>query len=141
MNLDALCARFGYQVIEDVAPEGQLPKRDKARLERTLTKGLGVLQEEGVYAFFLFLAYFAGQPENMGASELARRARELLKETDPALLTCGQDGVRGDFRALQDLATRMDDLLLAHQLLGQMLVYARYHAKALQESQSKGGQP
>lgn len=140
MNLDTLCAQRGQEIVKDVAGNGALPKNDKAKLEGTITKSLGVLQEDGVYALFLFLDYFKQRSENKinppGGAEIkvsekiARRAKELLRDTNVSLLnqpTGGQD----DFSALRELTNTLDSLLLARQMLEQMLIYARYHAKAV----------
>jgi hypothetical protein len=131
MNLDTLCAQCGYDIVRDVAPEGRLPKSHKSRLENTVTKALGVLHEDGVYAFFLFLDYFRGRSESLGADHVASRAKELLRAPDVSLLRTRQPGERDDFGALRDLTNNLDNLLLARQLLEQALIYARYHAKAL----------
>jgi len=47
-NLDRICAEYG-QAIVDAAGQPDVT-------DRLTTKALGVLQENGVYALFLFLA-------------------------------------------------------------------------------------
>jgi hypothetical protein len=138
MNLDALCAQCGDDIVRDVAPQRQLFKKDKpANLENTITKSLGVLQQDGVYAFFLFLDYFQQRSENQAAGKavsliIANRTKELLRAKDSGILRARQQGERDDFAALRDLSKNLDSLLLARQLLEQALIYARYHAKALE---------
>jgi hypothetical protein len=127
INLDCLCAQYGYEIVRTVAPDGRLPKGDRTRLENTITKSLGVLQEDGVYALFLFLAYRQG---DKGAPEVKGQALSLLRHTEVQLLPPSHD----DFQAVRQLTNNLDNLLLARQLLEQTLTYARYHAKALGET-------
>ena len=125
-NLDLLCARYGFQIAEEVH------RKLEKQAENHITKSLGVLQENGVYAFFLFQASRNREKEKQAAGELKKKAVELLgsiplepfpAQKDPLEAIRGKDG----------LATRLDDLLLAKRLLEQALIYARYHAKALED--------
>jgi len=121
VNLDQLCAKYGWQIAEDVC--NAIGKQ----AENHITKSLGVLQEDGVYAFFLYQAS-RGQREKPGAERLSERAKEFLKETG---IEAFKD-VTDSLLAVRDRLTEdLDQLLLAKRLLEQALIYARYHAKAL----------
>ncbi len=126
-NLDSLCAQYGYEIVHTAAPNGSLSKGDRAKLENTITKSLGVLQENGVYAFFLYLDYRRGEK---GAPETKKQALSLLRHAEVGLLPSGNN----HFQDVQQLTDDLDNLLLARQLLEQALTYARYHAKALRET-------
>ncbi len=126
-NLDSLCAQHGYAIVHTIAPNGSLPKGDRAKLENTITKSLGVLQENGVYAFFLFLESRKDEKE---ARDTKSQALGLLRHSKVNLLAPKND----DFAAVRQLAEDLDQLLLARQLIEQTLIYARYHAKALRET-------
>jgi hypothetical protein len=126
-NLDSLCAQHGYEIVHTVAPNGNLPKGDRAKLENTITKSLGALQENGVYAFFLYLEYRKGET---GSPETKSQVLNLLRHAKVNLLSSGND----PFPALQQLTNDLDNLFLARQILEQTLIYARYHAKALRET-------
>ncbi|WP_028458260.1 hypothetical protein [Chloroflexus sp. Y-396-1] len=121
-NLDQLCAQFGWKIADEV--HGAIGKN----AENHITKSLGILQEDGVYAFFLYQAS-RGQREKPGADRLRDQAKELLKQA-------GIDGfakTSDPLAAVRDhLAGDLDQLLLAKRLLEQALIYARYHAKALE---------
>jgi hypothetical protein len=136
-NLDQLCAQYGWamcQVVGD-AFTSKDGKPDKAKTENHITKSLGVLQEDGVYAFFLYQAS-RGQREKVGAEKLREQAHALLKQANIKPFDTQSDSllaVRGDDK-IQGLADNLDDLLLAKRLLEQALIYARYHAKALRDS-------
>ncbi|MGQ9712922.1 MAG: hypothetical protein ACUVRC_09750 [Desulfotomaculales bacterium] len=149
--LDQLCAQYGYDMKCKVNEH-----LDKNKTENLIAKSLGVLLEEGVYAFFLYLASQAreageksgepkepgegGQagrkPEQKAAAALARQAAELLRDKRVGLL--GVDGEITISRVLEairkegGLADNLDRLLLAKRLLEQALIYACYHAKALE---------
>ncbi len=122
-NLDISCARLGEKfasLIED---------------ENILTTSLGVLEEQGMYAFFLYLK--ADKKRNT----LFEKCIEFLlnnPNTKPLLDKNAQDA-SNHFQQLQKLSENLDNLLLAQDLLRQSLVYGRYHAKAKQnkEEQSK----
>lgn len=125
-NLDQLCARYGYEIAQEVH------NALKKGADNLITKSLGVLQENGVYAFFLY-QNSRGQREKPGAEKIKEQAHALLKtaeirpfdtEMDALKAVRGGDGVSG-------LASQLNDLLLAKRLLEQTLIYARYHAKAV----------
>jgi len=110
-NLDAACAKLG-------APLGTHDA------ENRITKALGVLEEQGVYALFLYLH----ARENKWGSDALATFLGQNPTTQTALLGTNNDL----FAALQQLAGDLDKLLFARDLLHRALVYARYHAKAAQ---------
>jgi len=136
-NLDQLCARFGYNMAQEV--NAALSKTSDT--ENLVTKSLGVLQEDGVYAFFLYLAsQIKGDKEDKrskAARALANQAAKLFKHEWLKLIQVddGEDAYKKameEIRREGGLASRLNDLLLAKRLLEQALIYARYHAKALE---------
>jgi hypothetical protein len=155
-NLDRLCAEYGYKFAEEIkgaffkkdAKEADSKKRDteeadaekkdaeKAavkKAESLITKALGVLQEQGLYAFVLFCES-RGSTEKEGAEEMKKITKELLKDK---LSLISNDDLLNEIRKDNGLASRLDDLLLAIQVLEKSLIYARYHAKAFTNSQEK----
>ncbi|HID30156.1 MAG TPA: hypothetical protein EYP19_09145 [Desulfobacterales bacterium] len=80
-NLDRLCAQYGYRICQAVAAEfkDKDGKPDKAKTENHITKSLAVLQEDGVYAFFIYL-FSRGERERAGAARLREKAHGLLAE-------------------------------------------------------------
>lgn len=122
-NLDQLCAQYGWSMAE------QVHQAIGKSTENHITKSLGVLQEDGVYAFFLYQAS-RGQREKACAEKLQDQAKELLKQAGIK----GFGNANDPLAAVRDhLAGDLDQLLLAKRLLEQALIYARYHAKALEE--------
>ncbi|MDM7913339.1 MAG: hypothetical protein QUS09_09605 [Methanotrichaceae archaeon] len=122
VNLDQLCAKYGWQIAYEV--HNVIGKQS----ENHITKSLGVLQEDGVYAFFLYQES-RGSREKEGAEKIKNCAKELLKEAN----ITGFQNSNDPLQAVRDhLANDLDQLLLAKRLLEQALIYARYHAKALE---------
>lgn len=136
-NLDQLCAQFGYQMADAVNEVFSKP----ADTENLVTKSLGILQEDGVYAFFLFLASQIkpndkDNKRSEAARALANQATDLLRHDELKLIQTSDNEDRykeamANMRAENGLASNLDQLLLAKRLLEQALIYARYHAKAL----------
>lgn len=122
VNLDAVCAQFGYSIVQNA--------QEKGKVENVVTKSLGVLQEQGVYAFFLFLDYYKGRNEGKGAAEAVREQTLRMLKKQKILES-------PEYKDLQKLTENLDNLLLARELLEQTLIYARYHAKALAEKKEQ----
>lgn len=129
LNLDLECARYGSEIAKGIFDK----LGEKTKTENLITKTLGVLQEDGVYAFFLYLAS-QGKEEN-GKKSLEKEAAEACIAKATGLLKDAGLPLNDAKQVLQDirerLADNLDSLLLAKQLLERTLIYARYHAKAL----------
>lgn len=120
-NLDLACARTGQAIAEKPSKE----------LEKLVTSALAVLEEQGVYALFLFLKTRGGK----AAPTIEQKVREFLKTTPQQAPLLPDDG--DVFASLQSMSEDLDKLLLARDLLRQALVYARYHARVPQKSESR----
>ena len=120
-NLDLACARTGQAIAE----------KPSKKLENLVTSALAVLEEQGVYALFLFLKT---RGDNT-AKIIEQKARDLLRKTPRQTPLLPDDG--DVFALLQLMSEDLDKLLLARDLLRQALVYARYHARVPQKSESR----
>jgi hypothetical protein len=105
-----------------------IAERPSKELENIITSALAVLEEQGVYALFLFLKTRGGAAENV-----SKKINDFLKATpwQAPLLPNNTDL----FKSLQQMAEDLDKLLLARDLVRQALVYARYHARVPQKSE------
>jgi hypothetical protein len=123
MNLDIHAARSAQEIIAAT--------NDKAskEVENLITKTLGVLQENGVYACLLYLYSCSERGDN----EIGGITRinlinilDYLNKTPPK----GTDS-KNMLRYFGDeICSDLDVLLMTKQLWEQTLIYARYGAKA-----------
>jgi hypothetical protein len=129
INLDQQSALYAYQLVT----EGLKAKNNAKAVENLVTKTLGVLQEQGVYACMLFLFSRRGDEKKI-AEKMRPSLYQLLGEL-PAFkdqapsATDDIKAVLHDFYA-KKVCQNLDTLLLVKELYEQTLIYARYTAKA-----------
>ncbi len=125
-NLDYLAAKHSQKLVASVS--------DKGILEIAITKMLGILQQNGVYGFFLF-ALSKKTKSNKDAEKKSydnaiTEARNLLKETLGKSIDAAN--------LLKDVSDKFcrDSYInhLAQTVLERYLIYARYHAKGEKET-------
>ena len=139
-NLDMVAAQKAQAVI------AQTMGYDKNAVENVVTKALGVVQEQGVYAGMLYLLS-RGEKEKPIAGEVTKQLVALLREE--SLHTFGLAVGLADNPTEQQLldhfafcvcAQSVQTVLLVKNLFEQTLMYARYSAKARPEQKSTTGQ-
>lgn len=120
-NLDQLAAKYAQQIIANT-------KAKKASdIDNTITKALGVLQEDGVYACFLYL--LAKEKENSKA--VVDAMIDLLNDLEFGWGKPADQEPETILQYISDkVAPNLRRLLLVKETLEQMLIYARYGAKA-----------
>lgn len=157
LNLDRLAAGLSQDMIIKVREKAEKEAEEKQKkdrkspeeaekirralidrrtetLERLVTKALGVLQEQGVYAMMLFL--FSRTSDEKEVAPLIRaQLFQALKELPafeglPNLPQAGDDAQKALKFYVDDVLGDLDDLLLVRELYEQTLIYARYSAKA-----------
>lgn len=101
------------------------PKFDAKEYDKVTTKALGILIEDGLFAYAIWLESEGKEPHRV--IELA--SLELLKRVN--LISESTKKLRETI--LKEISTSLENTLLARQLLERMLIYARYRAKALQK--------
>lgn len=120
-NLDRLAAQHAQAIIR------RTNNKDAGDMDNTITKSLGVLQENGVYACFLYLK--AKEKENGDVV-----VEEMLNMLDSLGFGWGKPTTYKAEDVLnhitEKIAANLERLLLAKETLEQMLIYARYGAKA-----------
>ncbi len=119
-NLDRLAAKYAQEVIKN--------SKD-IDIENTVTKALGVLQENGVYACFLYLL----AKENEKVEKVV--VNNMLGLLDELNFGWGKPNNPSDNKEVLEyiinkVTVDLERLLLAKETLEQMLIYARYGAKA-----------
>ncbi len=121
-NLDLACAKAGKTISEKPSKE----------LENLITSALAVLEEQGIYALFLYLKA-QSKNKNIGQT-VSNELYKFLKNrpSQSHLLSTDNNDI---FAVLQKLGKNLDNLLLARDLVRQSLVYARYHARMPQKKE------
>ena len=133
VNLDKLAAERSQKMVNEAKKINEV-KKPIETLERLVTKALGVLQAQGIYAMMLFLCSRSSDEE-----KIAPLIREQLYEELAALSIISDENMpksntnANDMLAFyaEKILDNLDTLLLVRDLYEQTLIYARYHAKAL----------
>ncbi len=125
MNLDLEAAKTAQEIINKTAENGS------NEVENLITKTLGVLQENGVYACMLYL-YSRTSDSDEAVSKVTRKQLIGITELlDKNKKYDGNDKAKDILNFLTtNICNDLDTLLLTKQLWEQTLTYARYGAKA-----------
>lgn len=116
-QLEAVCARYGSK-IENRQKEAKDPKR----LQTIIRNALGVLREDGVFAFYLFLQYRKGEGGGVIWDEIC----SLWQNPSVGPLLKAPGG-KAEVIALTD---DLQALLLAREVAERTLIYALYGLRA-----------
>jgi hypothetical protein len=111
-NLEVRCAELGEE----------LAKIDGVS-EKVLNEALPVLEEQGVYAAFLYLK---ARYNDVAGKDVAGKFLGVCQEFLGEVFSLGQ---RDPLEVAKALARDLDNLLFARELLRTAFVYARYHVK------------
>ncbi len=125
--LDRVAARRAQAIVNQAVAEAE-----PQAVDNLVTKALGVFQEDGVYAGFLFL-FSRTRKQDQAIAEVVRKQLLTLAEEDLpfgwALLPA--DDARTALARVSDvICADLDPLLMTKELFEQTLIYARYGAKA-----------
>jgi hypothetical protein len=132
LNLDQKAAQYAQNIIANSLKAGSAKE-----VENLITKTLGVLQEQGVYAMILFLFSRTSKEEKI-APHMREQLYALLQEL-PAFADKKDkiDAFDKNTKAEEALKFYSDSvcndlhtLLLVKDVYEQTLIYARYGAKA-----------
>jgi hypothetical protein len=126
-HLDWLAAHRAQEIIGQT----QSLKQKPADVDNTITKALGILQEDGLYACALFLKSRSGDEKKRADVVMG----EMLNLLDGLGFGWGKPQSTQAEDVLQHIsdkvtADNLERLLLAKETLEQMFIYARYGAKA-----------
>ncbi|MGQ4875973.1 MAG: hypothetical protein ACP6IY_18050 [Promethearchaeia archaeon] len=118
VNIDSLCAQYGFEIIK----EGNFKK------PTLINKALDVLQEQGLYAYFLFLDSRSTDEQYL-AKKISEKSFKLIKEI--ILKTNNNSSQSEDIyeELKKKILNNLDELFLTIQILEQMLIYAKFHIK------------
>jgi len=116
INLDYLCTKIGQEIGENSN-------------EAPLRKALGILQEDGVYAMFLWL-----EKED---NNVRKKLNDLLNKEEIKKYLLQDESFPQDFKEfcerLCKVSQDIDKLFFLKKILERSLTYALYHAKIKDE--------
>jgi hypothetical protein len=133
-NLDMIAAQHAQKIIAATMRE------NKANVENVVTKALGVIQEQGIYAGLLYLLSRPDKEKTI--AEVARDQLVALLEEEALSRFNLREGLPNktegklyaqkllDHFAAKVCGAKIPTLLLVKNLFEQTLMYARYSAKA-----------
>ncbi len=127
INLDNIAAEIGFKLAE--------VNKDNAKdFERIITKALGILVEDGLLAYAIWLE---SEDEEKIIDEIINKSYDLLKDKMGLIKNDynGKDKLRKAI--LYEISRDIRKTLLARQLLERMLTYAKYRAKAIVKQSQK----
>lgn len=117
-HLDKLAAEYGFNLVEKCIENTKKLKE----LERETNKSLGILIEDGLFAYSIWLDSEGKEiHEAITDSSLKLLKNVGLLKKDTKTLWEG---------ILEEISPNIQKTILARQLIERMLIYARYMAKA-----------
>jgi len=119
--LDKECFSTGVSIV------GSIKNEEKTKIENVIQKSLGVVQEDGIFAFIIYLKSIKRAGEKDVAEKIIENIKKLLQDME--IITHNND----DIEEFKKLGEDMNNMLLAKDLIERTLIYARYHAKALEK--------
>ncbi|MDW7679420.1 MAG: hypothetical protein SCK70_02580 [bacterium] len=123
-NLDALCAKTALG-IENLCSKKS--ENDRKSFLNKITNGISILQEDGIYAFYLFL-----KREKI-KSEVWDYCRQMLLDQSLDKIISYPKNL-DDEDAIIKMTENLDALLLAKDLMQRMLIYARYGIRSREKN-------
>lgn len=133
-NLDAVINKLGYDILKNIS-ETNGPER--SGLKAHIDKALGVLVNDGVYAYYVFSISKDKNKDKkiyskIFVNDIIKELKEYVNLKDERLKDINNsDKKDGNEIFFQSLSENLHELLFFREALEKVLIYARYHAKAL----------
>ncbi|GAQ24751.1 MULTISPECIES: hypothetical protein [Tepidanaerobacter] len=133
-NLDAVINKLGYNILKSIS-ETRGPER--SGLKAHIDKALGVLVNDGVYAYYVFCKSKDKDKDNkiyskIFVNDIIKELKEYVNLKDEKLKDINYSDREGRNEAFfQNLSENLHELLFFREALETVLIYARYHVKAL----------
>jgi hypothetical protein len=131
--LDRIAATRAQAIVDTAVDRLQGPTKKRATaVDNLVTKALGVFQENGVYAGFLFLFSRTRDQDETIAKAVREQLLDLAAEDLP--FDWGKPDDMSARTALRHVSgticAELDPLLMTKEVFEQTLIYARYGAKS-----------
>jgi len=117
-NIDERCAHYASVIVSQRGTS-----KEAGALQTVIRNALGVMREQGLYAFKLFVDYRA----KIGGNLIWEQTRALWQDSVVGPLL---SNAQNDLDGVRTLTTDLNDLLLAREITERMLIYALYGLKA-----------
>ena len=112
-NLDALINKIGFMIVEKIKNK----EKDKTKYKNFIDKSLGVLANDGVYAYWVYCK--------------ANKIHDVFIDELQGLMKLISDDISDEEQFFQKLSNNIYQLLFFKDMVEKALIYARYHAKAM----------
>jgi hypothetical protein len=129
ISIEPICAKHGHNMIQS----GENPKLQDQ--ENVITKALGVMSENGLYAMCIFL--LSCNKAVYGKKILTQDIYALWKELEIIDSTVQNNNIE-ILDATRQITANLPKLILTRKVTEQALVFARYHAKAAVPAMREG---
>jgi len=128
-NIDAITNKLGFELVEKINNVGD--KKLKGKLKSNIEKSLGVLINDGVYAYYVFCK--RQDKDRQGGNFQEIFIKHPIKILSEIIKLEANASVSNNAleRFFQKLSENLSQLLFFRQLLGKVLIYARYHSQAM----------
>ncbi|OMH39824.1 hypothetical protein [Desulfurobacterium indicum] len=118
-NIEALTSKIAFEIVSKIQES-----KDKTKLKNLIDKSLGILSNNGIYAYYVFIISQKEEAIQIFLDEL----EEIFNIAKPNDKEYSHQNREEYFQLLSE---NLHKLLFIKQLLEKTLIYARYHAKAL----------
>ena len=125
-NLDLSCAKIGKKIVDELKG-----KNSHSDIKNAIQKSLGVLQEDGIYAFYVYL-----KSEGCVSSKIAESSWNIFND-GLNFVDCGYDKNKFNQSLKDKILNDLDKTFLAKDVLEKTMIYTRYHAKALSNEEEE----
>ena len=135
VNLDAVINELGHGIVKSI---DELKGKKRRGLIAHIDKALGVLVNDGVYAYYVFCKS-KDKPEDKDKlysrifiTNVVDELKRFVNFKNEKIQSINQEnGEETEQEFFQNLAEDLHELLFFREILETVLIYARYHAKAL----------
>jgi hypothetical protein len=116
-NLETIISKLSFEIVEEIKKSSE-----KKKLLNLIDKSLGVLANNGVYAYYV---YIISQKSQETEGIFIDKLEDIFKKVEDSF---SKDNKQEYFEKVSE---DIHKLLFLKQLLEKTLIYARYHAKAM----------
>ncbi|EDM24319.1 hypothetical protein [Caminibacter mediatlanticus] len=118
-NLDAIINEVGFEIVESIKNKD----KERTKYKNYIDKSLGVLANDGVYAYWVYCK--ANKIDDIFIKKI-EKLKEFVNIENA-----------DDEEFFRNLSNDIHQLLFFKEILEKVLIYARYHAKALKVSENE----